>query len=76
MVLADVEVEGSYLLMSLRMMSGPTLVVVKHGTVMTRSMSSTDRMHALSTGIVREDAGEDVGHGDCQRAIFMVIKFR
>jgi len=38
--------------------------MVKHGTMTTRTTSSTERADTFGTSLVVEDTGEDVGHDD------------
>jgi len=45
-------------------MSSLTLVVVKNRGMTACTTSGTESMNILSTGIVVEDAGKDVGHDD------------
>ena len=50
--------------MNSHMTSSPTLVVIEHGTMAVTSMSRTKRTDALSTSVVVEDRGKDIGHDD------------
>ena len=50
-----------------RTTSGLTLIIVEHGTMTTSPLDGTSRTHALSTGLVGEDA-QEVGRHDDERS--------
>ena len=64
MVSTDVEVKGSDLPVSGSTMSSPTLVMVKHRTMVARPTSDTNRTGTFSMSLVGEDRSEDGRHDD------------
>ena len=64
MVATEVEVKRSHLLTNGGTTSGPTLDMVKHRTMTTHPVSSTERVDALSMSVVVKDAGKSGGHDD------------